>query len=220
MTAKDREFGVFLAVAVFLHAAALYSTRLDLPPPPPVLRLRLAPVSPSAAGPEQSAPLAAAPDAARPPSTVDEALTAIPPTRAEGAVSQQEPAREEPAPSSAALPMLPRAEPMDAPASELESIDAQARASYEQLLAAWLDRHKYYPSALRRRGIEGEGVLRVRLGRDGRVVAVESADGFENAMLETVARDWIARADPFPPVPDNVAGSYYLVRFPVRFRLQ
>jgi protein TonB len=98
-------------------------------------------------------------------------------------------------------------------------VSIEVRATYEQLLAAWLDRHKYYPTTLRRRGIEGEGVLRVRLARDGHVTAVESVEGFGNPMLETVARDWIERADPFPAVPVEIGGSHYLVRFPVRFRL-
>lgn len=222
MSASNRDFFFFLALAAGLHAAVLLWSRIDLQavPAPAVLRLRLAPPAPIPAAREHAVARPATPQAApSPPPSPAPSARAEPPERAEGETRARQAAPERPAARSVPSPV---SEPVGEKAVESETATAQleARASYEQLLAAWLDKHKYYPSVLRRRGIEGDGVLHVRLGRDGSVVAVESAEGFDNAMLETVARDWIARSDPFPPVPEDLTGPYYLVRFPVRFRLQ
>jgi len=93
-------------------------------------------------------------------------------------------------------------------------------ATYEQTLAAWLSSHKYYPSSLRRRGIEGEGKLRIRIARSGHVLAVDVAAAFTHPSLEAISEDWVKRAQPFPPVPDTIPGDSYVFIVPVGFRLQ
>ncbi len=103
--------------------------------------------------------------------------------------------------------------------SALAAEIAGASVRYEQTLAAWLDRHKYYPATLRRRRLEGEGVLRVELDRSGRVVALETFAALPDDLLERVAKDWVRRSDPFPAMPDEIPGEAYSVRFPVRFAL-
>ena len=92
--------------------------------------------------------------------------------------------------------------------------------AYEQALAAWLDSHKYYPANLRRRGIEGEGKLRIRIARSGRVLAIDVAAAFSHPSLEAVSQDWVRRAQPFPPVPEAIPGDDYVFVVPVGFRLQ
>jgi protein TonB len=92
--------------------------------------------------------------------------------------------------------------------------------SYERALAAWLDSHKYYPLSLRRRGIEGEGKLRIRITRSGHVLAVDIASAFPHPSLEAISQDWVKRAEPFPPVPDAIPGDTYVFVVPVGFRLQ
>ena len=92
--------------------------------------------------------------------------------------------------------------------------------AYEQALAAWLDSHKYYPTSLRRRGIEGEGKLRIRIARSGRVLAIDVAAAFSHPSLEAVSQDWVRRAQPFPPVPEAIPGEDYVFVVPVGFRLR
>ena len=97
---------------------------------------------------------------------------------------------------------------------------AGGTASYEQALAAWLDSHKYYPSMLRRRGIEGEGKLRIEIARTGKLVGVEVDRAFTHPSLESIAEDWVKRSDPFPPVPASIPGESYTFVVPVVFRLE
>jgi protein TonB len=97
---------------------------------------------------------------------------------------------------------------------------AGGTASYEQTLAAWLDRHKYYPSSLRRRGVEGEGKLRVTIARSGRLLKVDVAAGFTHPALAEISREWVRRAEPFPPVPESVSGEDFVFVVPIAFRLR
>jgi protein TonB len=97
---------------------------------------------------------------------------------------------------------------------------AGGTAAYEQVLAAWLDRHKYYPSTLRRRGIEGEGKLQIRITRKGDVLDVKVLKAFTHPSLTSIAEDWVKRAEPFPPVPSQISGESYVFAVPVVFRLE
>jgi protein TonB len=97
---------------------------------------------------------------------------------------------------------------------------AGGTAAYEQVLAAWLDRHKYYPSTLRRRGIEGEGKLQIRITREGDVLDVTILKAFTHPSLTSIAEDWVKRAEPFPPVPSQISGESYVFAVPVVFRLE
>jgi protein TonB len=97
---------------------------------------------------------------------------------------------------------------------------AGGTAAYEQVLAAWLDRHKYYPSTLRRRGIEGEGKLQIRITRKGDVLDVKILKAFTHPSLTSIAEDWVKRAEPFPPVPSQISGESYVFAVPVVFRLE
>jgi len=97
---------------------------------------------------------------------------------------------------------------------------AGGTAAYEQVLAAWLDRHKYYPSTLRRRGIEGDGKLQIRITRTGDVLDVKILKAFSHPSLTSIAEDWVKRAEPFPPVPSQISGESYVFAVPVVFRLE
>ncbi len=97
---------------------------------------------------------------------------------------------------------------------------AGGTAAYEQVLAAWLDRHKYYPSTLRRRGIEGDGKLQIRITRTGDVIDVKILKAFSHPSLTSIAEDWVKRAEPFPPVPPQISGESYVFAVPVVFRLE
>lgn len=115
-----------------------------------------------------------------------------------------------------------------ASSAERAAVDAAAadarfervRATYEQALSAWLDRHKYYPAPLRRRRLEGEGEMRIRIGRDGTVLYAAMDRSLPHSMLDEVALDWAERANPFPNVPETIPGETYEFLVPVEFTIR
>lgn len=217
MTATSPRFVTGLLTAVLLHALVLFGWRTQSQIPlsmPSKLVLRFSPMPAGRA--------AAIPDTPRQPEPTagvrrEAVVIPVTPTKQRAtpapttshSLRPVEPSREVTAPERHSLP----------DSGGAEAAAAAVRVRYEQALAAWLDQHKYYPASLRRRGLEGEGVLRVRLARDGHVLTLETFSALPDPLLERVAMDWVRRADPFPPVPDEVDGADYSVRFPVRFRL-
>ena len=97
---------------------------------------------------------------------------------------------EQPAKPVAAQPVAP-------------ALDAIATARYEQLLVAWLEKHKKYPSRAKRLRIEGEGMLRILIDRSGRTRQVSLEQRTGNRFLDKAALDMARRANPFPPIPNN-----------------
>jgi len=95
----------------------------------------------------------------------------------------------------------------------------QARARYQDVLAAWLERHREYPFNLRRRGVEGAGVLRLEIGRSGRVESAAMIRPIEDQRLDELAMKMVGRADPFPPMPDELAGGTFACEIDIRFEL-
>jgi protein TonB len=95
-----------------------------------------------------------------------------------------------------------------------------ARVRYEQLLYAWMDRHKQYPMLAQRRGIEGEGSVRVRIDRDGRVLERTVTRSTGQQMLDQAALDMVRRANPFPRVPPEYAGETFEFVAPIQYRLR
>ncbi|VAW94950.1 hypothetical protein MNBD_GAMMA23-1882 [hydrothermal vent metagenome] len=83
------------------------------------------------------------------------------------------------------------------------TLDKVATARYEQLLAAWLEKHKKYPVRAKRLRIEGEGLLRILIDRSGqtRQVSLEQRTG--NRWLDKAALAMAKRANPFPPMPED-----------------
>jgi periplasmic protein TonB len=95
-----------------------------------------------------------------------------------------------------------------------------ARVRYEELLFAWMDRHKDYPMMAQRRGLQGNGSVRVRIDRDGRVLDRSIASSTGEAMLDDAALDMVRRSNPFPRVPDEYAGASFEFVAPVQYRLR
>lgn len=94
-----------------------------------------------------------------------------------------------------------------------------ARIRYEELLFSWMDRHKEYPLLAQRRGLEGSGLLRVRIDRDGRLLDRRIDRSTGEKMLDQAALDMVRRASPFPQVPVDYAGSSFEFVAPIEYRL-
>ncbi len=106
------------------------------------------------------------------------------------------------------------------PAAESARGDqTKIRASYEQVLAAWIERHKFYPPLALRRREEGTVRLRIAIDRDGRVVESALREPSRIASLDRAALDIVRRADPFPAPPAELAGEGFEFVVPIRFSL-
>jgi TonB family protein len=95
-----------------------------------------------------------------------------------------------------------------------------ARARYEQLLAAWIERHKYYPQLARRRGVEGTTLLSITLRRDGTVESTAVRQTSKHPLLDEASLEIVRAADPFPPVPPELASRGFAFSVPIRFTLE
>lgn len=75
------------------------------------------------------------------------------------------------------------------------------KANYEMLLAARIERQRYYPQRARQLRQEGQPVVRIVLDSKGNLthVAIESSSGVP--LLDETALDIVRRAQPFPAPP-------------------
>lgn len=100
-----------------------------------------------------------------------------------------------------------------------ETGDASAR--YEQLISSRIQQFKHYPPAARATGAQGEGVVRLRITRRGKIIysSLERSTGSE--ALDAAIMEMVEAANPLPPVPEEYPGGY-LVEFliPVSFMLE
>jgi protein TonB len=76
-----------------------------------------------------------------------------------------------------------------------------------------------YPSTAVRRGQQGVVELEVRLGPDGRLVAVDVVAGASANALRTAAVAAVRGSAPFP-FPPGLAARSLVIRLPVEFQLR
>jgi protein TonB len=92
--------------------------------------------------------------------------------------------------------------------------------SYFSLLQAWLEKHKEYPAAARRRRNEGTAVLTFTIHRDGRVTAAKVARSSGSSVLDKEVMSMIRRANPLPPFPEDFREQQITLSVPVQFSLR
>lgn len=91
---------------------------------------------------------------------------------------------------------------------------------YLATLAAWLERHKQYPQQARARGEEGTVLLRFTIDRHGKLLAWRIDRGSGSAALDREVGTMLQRAEPLPPIPDEMAQAQLELAVPIRFRLR
>ena len=96
----------------------------------------------------------------------------------------------------------------------------EATARYEQLLVAWLEKHKKYPRRAKRLRIEGEGLLRIVIDRTGRTRQIKLEQHTGNRLLDKAVLEMVERANPFPPMPDDDPRQELEFIVPVAFVLR
>ncbi|EXJ14202.1 energy transducer TonB family protein [Imhoffiella purpurea] len=97
---------------------------------------------------------------------------------------------------------------------------SKGTANYYGKLAAWLNRHKRYPSRARR--LRQEGTVRVTftIDRSGRVLSHRIASSSGHALLDQEVKALIRRASPLPAIPPGMSQSQLTVTVPIRFNLR
>jgi protein TonB len=135
------------------------------------------------------------------------------------------PLKEEAAPAASAPPS-------DAPVRDVTSAESQgaaaevgggtpgARADFNALVVAWIEKHKRYPENARRRGLEGTPLVRFRIDRSGHVLSAELQQGTMQQLIDKAALETISRADPFPQIPSEVVGDSIEFTVPIEFSMR
>ncbi|MFO1241659.1 MAG: energy transducer TonB [Rickettsiales bacterium] len=96
---------------------------------------------------------------------------------------------------------------------------AEAVARYEQLLSAWIEKHKTYPQQAYASGMQGRVLLRIRIDRAGNVLSkrIEQSSGY--SLLDSAVLLAMQEASPVPAVPAAYPGGKLLeFRIPIDFK--
>lgn len=239
VTITWQQINITLLLALALHGGVAILLALPTPEPlpePPVQQLRISllatvaesttaapPVTPSPPAPKPLPPAKPAPQPK--PEPVSEPVIQKPTPKPEPI---PEPPKPEPMPVKAPIEPLEKPKPIEAPAAPAPApaepsnapLDAAATAKYEQLLVAWLKKHKKYPRRAKRLRIEGEGWLRILIDRTGAVQRIELEQRTGNRLLDKAALEMAAQADPFPPMPKNDPRQELEFIVPILFALR
>ena len=201
----------------------------DPPPPPPeppkqeTLQEQLAPIPPQEnpvveAPPEQKAqpslpkpqPAKIVPDQPKPVAVKPK------PVRAE----VKKPADALSAPRSSAAPKAERQASLTSPSARSGASSPAALASYNQLVAAHLQRFKQYPSGARAAGEQGTSRLSFTLSRSGQVLGSRLTGSSGHPALDGESLAMIRRAQPFPPMPPELKQASMSFSIPVQFSIR
>ncbi len=95
-----------------------------------------------------------------------------------------------------------------------------AAPDYYARLQAWLEQHKTYPDRARRRRQEGTALLSFILARNGHVSDVRIVQSTGYSLLDDEVTAMVSRANPLPPIPDDIPESVLKLVVPVAFNLR
>ena len=130
------------------------------------------------------------------------------------AIKQVQARSEPPASQAASLP-----QPVSRKAAFSSSGSAMGKEDYFAKLRAWLERHKTYPNAARRHGIEGEAMVHFSMTRNGEVMVARIEKSSGHAELDEAARRAVLTASPMPELPESFAQSQLSITVPFGFHL-
>src|SRR3954471_15358556 len=199
------------------------------PPPPPEPLKQEAVQEQLMPTPPQENPVVEAPpeQKAEPPSTQPEPAKIVPdqpkpvpvkpkPVRTE----VKKPADAPPAPRTSAAPKAERHASLTPSSAPAGATSAVALASYNQLVAAHLQRFKQYPSSAKAAGEQGTSRLSFTLGRSGQVLGSRLAGSSGHPSLDSETLAMIRRAQPFPPMPSELKQASMSFSIPVQFSIR
>lgn len=178
--------------------------------------------------PVSDLPLAVAANAARSDVVDDRSVTAepvpappIPPRRPEIArATPSTPTQPPPAPTASRAANPSAKATAGSGGGKSNGTGKAELASYRSKLVAHLRRHRIYPAAARRRGLQGTASVSFTINRNGRVVAVSLVRRTGHAVLDRASLAMVRRASPFPAIPASIGRSRVTVRAPIRFAVR
>lgn len=92
--------------------------------------------------------------------------------------------------------------------------------SYTAVLQSWLEKHKKYPRRARRRGQEGVVLLYFKMDSDGNVLSYTIKESSGYSQLDDEVEAMIKRAQPLPPIPEEMGKEILELIVPVQFNLR
>jgi len=170
-------------------------------PAPPPLPKPAADKAPAKSAAPAPTPAPVAPSAPPPPAAVAEAR---PPAPAAPVAEVREPAKAAP----------PPAPPSNDPS------DAELVNAYQSQLAQVAAKYKRYPNEAMQNNWEGVATVRMRIGVDGKIAAVEVVNSSGHKMLDEQASLTINRAKPFVQIPAGLRGKEFVASVRVVFSLK
>ncbi len=92
---------------------------------------------------------------------------------------------------------------------------------YTGELLAWLERHKRYPAAARRRQMQATILLEFAITAEGRLIHFRLLEPSRFTMLNKAVETMVQKANPFPPLPPKLrlGKAEYVYQVPVEFIL-
>jgi len=130
----------------------------------------------------------------------------------------RKPTEAPPAPRTTAPPRAERRAPT---ASAISSgASAAALASYNQRVAAHLQRFKQYPPAAKAAGQQGTSRLSFSISRSGQVLSSRLAGSSGHAALDAETLAMVRRAQPFPAFPPDMKQASMGYNVPIQFSVR
>jgi protein TonB len=208
----SRALAIAFVVSILLHAAIfgllprLRELAALVPPEPVPLIARVVRAVPPPPAPIQELrkpapppPVVRAPTVQSVPATASEPERAPEPQAQVPALPQAEPA-----PAPAPAPVIVAPAPPPAP-----TIDPGALERYRQGVIGQAARYKRYPRAAIDNNWEGEVVVRMTIGADGRIAALRVARSSGHEVLDRQALEMFRDAKPFVQVPGELRGREF-----------
>jgi protein TonB len=203
--------------------------KADPPPPPPeppkqeAIQEQLMPTPPQEnpvveAPPEQK--VAPPPPKPEPAKIVPDQPKPIPAKPKPVRTEVKKPADAPPAPRSSAAPKAERHASLTPSSAPAGATSSAALASYNQLVAAHLQRFKQYPSSAKAAGEQGTSRLSFTLGRSGQVLGSRLAGSSGHPSLDGETLAMVRRAQPFPPMPPELKQASMSFSIPVQFSIR
>jgi len=200
----------------------------DPPPPPPeppkqeAIQEQLAPTPP------QDNPVVEAPPErkAEPPPPKPEPAKIVPdlpkpaPVKPKPVRADAKKPTDTPAPRTSAAPKAERQASLTSSPATAGATSSAALASYNQLVAAHLQRFKQYPSGARTAREQGTSRLSFTLSRSGQVLGSRLAGSSGHPSLDGETLAMVRRAQPFPPMPPELKQASMSFSIPVQFSIR
>lgn len=232
-----RRWGLAAALVVATHVALVAGFVLYTPSMPDaigtasepiMLDLESAPQTPEpvqqdiAPGPQMQEAEPPAPEPEKQPDVVEEQIAPTPLQEKAEIVAPPEKPKPKPEPvKKKPKPVVEKPKkPTENPAPQTTATPraAQAaRASYNGMLSAHLQRHKQYPSAAKAAGEQGVAMLSFTVSRNGSVLGARLSKSSGSSALDGETMAMIRRAQPLPSFPPEMTQSSASFTVPVRF---